>query len=62
MHAATHDPSRVETTTSGSSLTLILALNDVDSTLGLRRVTHDNFPTTASIAPRSWATVNGLVT
>ena len=39
----------------------VLALNDVDSAFGLHRLIHDNFPTTASIAPRSWATVNGLV-
>ena len=40
---------------------LVLALNDMNPPLGPHSVVHDSFPTTASIAPRSWATVNGLV-
>ncbi len=62
MQAATHEPRRVGNHHGRIVADLVFALDDMNSSLPDRAVRHASFPTTASIAPRSDVTVNGLVT
>jgi hypothetical protein len=59
MHAATHDPRMVESTTLGSSETLKLALNNMDS-FDWCFDSHLRAPNTASIAAFIFSIVNGF--